>query len=35
MMDQDSEGQRITAEQGWTSIHATLESSRASMYLAG
>ena len=35
MLDRDSEGQQITAEQGWTSIHATLDRSRTSMYLAG
>ena len=35
MWDRDSEGQQITAEQGWTSIHATLDRSRTSMYLAG
>ena len=35
MRKQDSEGQRITAEQGWTSIHATLDRSHSSMYMAG
>ena len=35
MRKQDSEGQRITPEQGWTSIHATLDRSRSSMYMAG
>ena len=35
MEDQDSEGQQITPEQGWTSIHATLDRSHSSMYVAG
>ena len=35
MRKQDSEGQRITPEQGWTSIHATLDRSHSSMYMAG
>ncbi len=35
MPDPDSEGQQITPEQGWTSIHATLDRSRSSMYVAG
>ena len=35
MRDPDSEGQQITPEQGWTSIHATLDRSRSSMYVAG
>ena len=35
MWDRDSEGRQITSEQGWTSIHATLDISRRSMYLAG
>ena len=35
MQDQDSEAQQITAEQGWRSIHATLDRSRNSMYVAG
>ena len=35
MRDRDSEGQQITPEQGWTSIHATLDRSRSSMYVAG
>ena len=35
MRDLDSEGQQITPEQGWTSIHATLDRSRSSMYVAG
>ena len=35
MRKQDSEGQGITPEQGWTSIHATLDRSHSSMYMAG
>ena len=35
MRDPDSEGQQITPEQGWTSIHATLDRSRNAMYVAG
>ena len=35
MQKQDSEGQGITPEQGWTSIHATLDRSHSSMYMAG
>ncbi len=35
MRNPDSEEQRITAEQGWASIHATLDRSRSSMYMAG
>ena len=35
MPDPDSEGQQITPEEGWTSIHATLDRSRSSMYVAG
>ncbi len=35
MQDQDSEAQQITPEQGWRSIHATLDRSRSSMYVAG
>ena len=35
MRDRNSEGQQITPEQGWTSIHATLDRSRSSMYVAG
>ncbi len=35
MRDRNSEGQQITPEQGWTSIHATLDRSRNAMYVAG
>ncbi len=35
MRKQDSGGQGITAEQGWTSIQATLDRSHSSMYMAG
>ena len=35
MRKQDSDGQRITAGQGWTSIHSTLDRSHSSMYMAG
>ena len=35
MRKQDNEGQRVTPEQGWTSIHATLDRSHSSMYVAG
>ena len=35
MRKQNSEGQGITPEQGWTSIHATLDRSHSSMYMAG
>lgn len=35
MRDRDNEGQQTTPEQGWASIHATLDRSRSSMYVAG
>ena len=35
MRDRDIEGQPLTPEQGWTSIHATLSRSHSSMYMAG
>ena len=35
MRDRESEGQHITANQGWASIHATLDRSHSSMYMAG
>ena len=35
MQNQGSEAQQITPEQGWRSIHATLDRSRSSMYVAG
>ena len=35
MRDRDDEGQQATPEQGWASIHATLDRSRSSMYVAG
>ena len=35
MRKQDGEGHGITPEQGWTSIHATLDRSHSSMYMAG
>ena len=35
MREQESQGQQITPEQGWQSIHATLDRSRTSMYVAG
>ncbi len=35
MRNRDSEEQHITPEQGWTSIQATLDRSRSSMYMAG
>lgn len=35
MRDRDNEGQQATPEQGWASIHATLDRSRSSMYVAG
>ena len=35
MSDRESEGQQIKPEQGWTSIHETLDRSRSSMYVAG
>ncbi len=35
MREQESEGQQITPDQGWRSIHATLDRSRSAMYVAG
>ncbi len=35
MRNREGEGQQIDAEQGWTSIHATLDRSHNSMYMAG
>ena len=35
MRDRDDEWQQATPEQGWASIHATLDRSRSSMYVAG
>ena len=35
MQDQNSEGRRVTPEQGWRSIQSTLDSSRTAMYVAG
>ena len=35
MKNQDREGQRITSEDAWESIHATLDRSRSLMYVAG
>ena len=35
MRNRDGEEQHITPEQGWTSIHATLDRSRSHMYAAG
>ena len=35
MRDRDIEGQPITPEEGWASIHATLSRSHSSMYMAG
>ena len=35
MQGQESEGRKFTPEDGWESIHATLERSRSSMYIAG
>ena len=35
MATKDDQGHRITPEEGWESIHATLDRSRSSMYVAG
>ena len=35
MREQDSKGQQITPDQGWRSIHATLDRSHSAMYVAG
>ena len=35
MRERDDEGQQATPEQGWTSIHATLDRTRSSTYVAG
>ena len=35
MHDQDTAGQQITPEQGWSSIQSTLDRSRSAMYVAG
>ena len=35
MRNREGEGQRISAEQGWDSIHATLDRTHSSMYVAG
>ena len=35
MKNQDREEQRITSEDAWESIHATLDRSRSLMYVAG
>ena len=35
MRDRDDEGQQSTPQQGWASIHSTLDRSRSSMYVAG
>ncbi len=35
MRDREDEGQQATPEQGWASIHATLDRSRSSMYVTG
>ena len=35
MQGQEGEGHRITPEEGWDSIHATLDRSRSAMYVAG
>lgn len=35
MQGKEGEGHRITPEEGWDSIHATLDRSRSAMYVAG